>query len=241
MPTRGRADRLDRVLAEERDAVGALLLVADHHRLAVEVARAAAEPDVELKVHRQLTHQRQLSVDRLPANADRAIGGHSPEVRQIGRRHHRAVGVEVLGDLVRERGVGRVRVAEPRFDRERLEKLYPTVTFPGRSRLLPGRRLRRRGVLDPSAGKRRVDPSGLAATSTRPGTGTDHGVRRTGVRSRRGVGHLSCREFNTGICGLGGGDASVVPRRLPRGGFAGHQSRLPRNAVGGCWCPRPWR
>ena len=60
----------------------------------------------------------------------------------------------------------------------------------------------------------------LAAASTRPGARTVDGVRRAGVGSCSGVGRLPGGEFDSGICGLGGGDAPVVPRGLSGGGFA---------------------
>ena len=48
--------------------------------------------------------------------------------------------------------------------------------------------------------------------------GPDRGVRRAGVGGRGSAGRVARGRFHAGICGLGGGDAPVVPRRLPHGG-----------------------
>src|SRR5271163_4618185 len=94
------------------------------------------------------------------------------------------------------------------------------LAVPGGADILLGRRVCWRSVLDPSARHRGSVAPNLAAASTRPGARTVDGVRRAGVGSCSGVGRLPGGEFDSGICGLGGGDAPVVPRGLSGGGFA---------------------
>src|ERR1700728_2004250 len=155
---------------------------------------------------------------------DRYFSGHgrwpSPQsggglLPRVGGGPHRARSLAGrVGDLPR-----RVfRSAEP-ARRSALDAMAD-VGFPGRSDILPGGRLCRCGVLEPSACHRGSVAPELAAASTRPRTGADDGLRRAGVGGCCGVGHLWDGALDLGICGLGGGNAPVVSGCISAGGFA---------------------
>src|SRR5271166_1826485 len=155
--------------------------------------------------------------------------------RSDGRRRHRATGPQSGGRLLssvgrgldragalagRLRDVSRwtIRAGEP--TRRPALDAVADLDFPGGSGVFPGGRLRRRGVVDASMRYRRFLARGLASASTGPGTRTDRGLHRTRVGNRGGANRLWRAWLGARIRGLGGGDASLVPRRLPGGGYA---------------------
>ena len=156
--------------------------------------------------------------------------------RSDGPRKHRASGPQSGGGLLPRIGcgphcagalAGRIgdlsrrtfRSAEP-ARRPALDAVAD-LAVPGGPDVLPGGRVRRRGVVDASARHRRSVAPDLAAASTGPGSRADGGVRRAGVGGRGGAASVcTWAGSDAGIRGLGGGDAPVVPRRLPGGGVA---------------------
>src|ERR1700739_2831789 len=116
--------------------------------------------------------------------SSRLLDGTTPEIHASGPRSgggpvpRVGCGPYRVGSLARRIGdVSRriLRSAEP-ARRPALDSMAD-LDFPGRADVLPGRRLRRRSVVDASARYRRcVAPDG-AAEVTRPGARTAHGVR----------------------------------------------------------------
>ncbi len=94
------------------------------------------------------------------------------------------------------------------------------LAVPSRADVLSGCRLRRCRVLGSPADRRRDVTPDLAAASACPRAGAVSGVRGAGIGVCGGVREHGCFGLAAGVCGLGGGHASVVSRRLPDRGLA---------------------